>query len=405
MLRFELKKIFSNKLNLVAMVCGYVLIAIVMGTYVSEESTYDPSTDTYLRGKEAFAYEKKLAESQTSELSEEYVTAFLKALQEYPDSLDSDEAYMEVVRDKGELFYYLVNSYADINQNYIPYDILKNVDLSKGAGFYERRREKISDYLNMTFSFGDYTESEKKYWMTKADEVKEPFAWGSRTPVKGALGVLACGFYLLGVVIVCVSPVMARESETGTAQLLLTTKHGKNKLIRAKAEASMIFATAYMFVGFLAGVIGFGAAIGGYWGWNLPVQLLDNTIPYNFTMWQLCLLEFLMMLLVALSVTGVILLISAVTKSTLATVAGILVLLIAPAFMSFSKTNALYNHMIALVPVRILDVTNVLAFFYDYRFGSVIVDYLTMAFAATAIVFVLSLVPLRRVYVKRIVKM
>ena len=119
MLRFELMKIFKNKLNMTAMVLGYLLIAVCIVSYISSEEVYDSRTDSYVKGLEAFSAGRNQAESQTDYITEEYVTEFIRELQASPLDLDSDEGYIEVVRPQGSMFYLIANSYADVDAPYI----------------------------------------------------------------------------------------------------------------------------------------------------------------------------------------------------------------------------------------------------------------------------------------------
>lgn len=115
-------------------------------------------------------------------------------------------------------------------------------------------------------------------------------------------------------------------------------------------------------------------------------------------------LEVLVLLLITATVTALILLISAQTKSTMAAMAAILVLLIGPAFLTSSKTLGWYNHLIDLFAVRFMDVKTVLGSFVDYRFGGFILDYITMGVLVYAAILIGSLIPLRRIFVRRVMK-
>ncbi len=403
MLRFELMKIFKNKLNMTAMVLGYLLIVVCIVSYISSEEVYDSRTDSYVKGLEAFSAGRDQAESQTDYITEEYVTEFIRELQASPLDLDSDEGYIEVVRPQGSMFYLIANSYADVDAPYIVYNDIKNIDVSEGAKFYQQRLEKISDFLNMDFSFGNYTAAEKAYWMDKAEKVQEPFIWGTKEVMSLMLDLSLVGFYLLAVVVICISPVFSRESESGAGQLLFTTKYGKNRLIRAKTIASLLFSLGYVGIGLMGSVLVIGFLC-GFSEANLPVQLWNISIPYNITIGQVCLLEVLVLLLITGAVTALILLISAQTKSTMATMAAILVLLIGPAFLENSKTAGWYNHLIDLCAVRFIDMKTVLGSFVDYHFGGIIVDYITMGIIVYAAVGIASLLLLRKTFVRRIMQ-
>ena len=59
------------------------------------------------------------------------------------------------------------------------------------------RIEKIDNLLNSEYSFGNYTQTEKDYWLQKAKSVNTPFKWGSKNTwdkIWDSIGIL---FYLL----------------------------------------------------------------------------------------------------------------------------------------------------------------------------------------------------------------
>lgn len=121
--------------------------------------------------------------------------------------------------------------------------------------------------MNRDFSFGNYTEAEKEYWISKAEAVKTPFLWGDTFVAKQYDTVIALAFYLLFVLIICLSPVFSAEHEKGNAGILLSTKHGQRKLVYAK-------------------------------GFALPVQLLDSTICHSMNLGQFLLLQLLISIVI-----------------------------------------------------------------------------------------------------------
>lgn len=156
-------------------------------------------------------------------------------------------------------------------------------------------------------------------------------------------------------------------------------------------------------IGLIGGMLAMGALC-GFSEAGLPIQLWNTSIPYRMTMGQLCIMEVAVILLITAAFTAMILLISAQTKSTLAAMAAILVLFIGSAFMGNSDTLGWYNHLLGLCAVRFIDLKNVLGSFADYRLGSVIVDYVTMGIFVYAVVTLVSLLPLKKIFVKRIMQ-
>ena len=92
--KYELKKIFMKKINIVAMLVGYIILAITTIYPVMIEDVYIFSEDKELTGLDAIKYQQDFAKNQTDELSEEYVTDVLKEIQASNIDPNSDEGYL-----------------------------------------------------------------------------------------------------------------------------------------------------------------------------------------------------------------------------------------------------------------------------------------------------------------------
>ena len=377
MMWFEWKKIFERRLNVAAMLIGYLLIGVCVYNYISQERFYDEKTDSYVAGIAAYRLDQERAAKQTDVISEEYMTRLIGEIQSHDMDLESDEAYCEVTRPLGDIFYFVAKNYTDMRENNINRNALNHVDLTEGAQFYENRMKKITDYLNMDFSYGNYKESEKAYWIQKAQQTVTPFRWGSKGVMNAVFDTVAIGFYLWFVVVICASSVFSSEYESGAAALLLTTKYGKNRLAWVKIAVMVLFAVVYVSVGLLVGVGVIGLLL-GFEGADLPIQLWDSVIPYNLTIGQVCLGSFAMIVLIGVVLVLILLCCSARLRSSLATLVIGIALIIAPAFFPMSKESGLWNHINYLFPVRVVDLKAVLGAFVSYTVGDFVIPYVGM---------------------------
>ena len=285
MFRYEIKKLLQRKVNLIAMLVGYVILMITTIYPVVNDSEYIDQENRELQGVAAMQYREEMAESQTAELTEPYLTGILQEIQDSGIDPNSDEGYLYFVGKYGSLYQFLLNSYQPIGDGIYQQDILSKVDIQNGAQFYERRVQRVKDYVDQDFSFGNYTPAEKAYWVNKAESVKTPFAWGD-TSVAGQYGVVfGVGFYLLFVLIVCLAPMFSGEREQGIEGLLLATKHGQRRLIAAKIRAAYGFSFAYVLTGYVISCIWLYVTI-GMRGLTLPVQLLDSAICSSMKLGQ-----------------------------------------------------------------------------------------------------------------------
>lgn len=399
MMRYEWKKIFERRLNVIAMLLGYILIGICVFNYVTQERFYDEKTDSYIEGIEAIRMGQERAKAQTDVITEEYMTELISEIQSHDMDLESDEAYLEVIRPLGEIFYFAAENYTDMREKIIDKNALGELDLTDGARFYEHRMEKITDYLNCDFSYGNYTESEKAYWVEKAENTNIPFRWGDQSVMNYIWELVFVGVYLLFVVIICTSSVFSAEYESGAAFLLLTTKYGKDRMIWSKIAVSVLFVVGYLMGGALL-TVGSIALVLGLPGADLPVQLWNSVIPYNLTVGQACLCNLAIVVLIGIALALVLLCSSAGVRSSLATLVIGAAIIIAPAFFPMSKESGLWNHINYLFPVRACNLEEMMGSFVSYKMGNVIISYVAMVMIVYTVISVGALLLIRRAFVK-----
>lgn len=399
MMRYEWKKIFERRLNVAAMLLGYLLIGICVYNYITQESCYDAATDSYIEGVEAYRMQEELAQSQTDVITEAYVTDLIRDIQSRGIDLESDDAYTEIIRPLGDMFYFVSKNYTDMRSKNTDMDALDKVDVSEGAHFYEHRMEKITDYLNMDFSYGNYTEAEKAYWIAKAGRTNVPLRWGSKRVMNQVGELLFAGFYLWFVVVICVSSVFSSEYESGAAYLLLTTKYGKDRLVRSKIGVAALFTVGYLTGGALLANVPVALLL-GLPGADLPVQLWNPVIPYNMTIGQTCLGMFGLLLLIGSAIALALMCCSAGLRSSLATLVIGVAFIIAPAFFPMSKKSGLWNHINYLFPVRAFNLEDVMGSYVTYAAGNVVISYTAMVVIVYAAVSAVALLLIRRMFVK-----
>lgn len=400
MMRFEWKKIFERRLNVIAMIAGYVLLGVCLFSYTRYGNFYyDTETDTYVDGIQGIRLSQQRTAEQTDVVSEEYMTQLIREIQSYDLDLESDEAYVKIARPMGDIYYFAAKNYTDMRTNDLDRNALNEVDLTGGAGFYEQRMKKITDYLNCDFSYGNYKESEKAFWIQKAEAVTVPFQWGDKNVMSITWDIISLGFYFLFVIVICVSSVFSGEYETDAASLLLTTKHGKERLVWSKIAVSVLFTVGYLTVGngIAVAVIGL---IFGFPGAGLPVQLWDSVIPYDLTIGETCLLSFILIVFIALTVTLVMLCCSAGLHSSFTTLVIGMVILIAPAFFPMSKTSGLWNHINYLFPVRVMNFKDLISAYVSYTAGKYVIPYAAMTVIVYTVIGVAALLSIRRGFVK-----
>ena len=198
---------------------------------------------------------------------------------------------------------------------------------------------------------------------------------------------------------ICLAPVFSGEVSYRTDALILSSKHGRKKLIHAKIAAAFLFTLSYLALCALIAV-GMNVCILGVEGWNLPVQLWNTIIPYQLNAAQACGLNLLAILLLSASLTAVSLLLSASCKSQLAVLAIDIALFFGSVFLQSSKGSGLWNHIVCLVPMHLFDLRTVLKTYIDYPLAGTVISYLGMIWIVYSLVTVVCTCGAGRVFRK-----
>lgn len=373
---FEVKKIICKRVNQIAMLLGLLLVIICTIAQIQGEIFRDGNKE--LSGVSAILKQEEVENNLTSELNEEFLTDFL---QEYQLQMsDSPYGYdWDLIEPQRNLFSCISRNYVEWNEQYINWENLNKINTEGGIGFYDRRIQKIDTLLNAEYTYGNFSEAEKEYWLEKAKAVDIPFQWGSTNAWDIIWTGIELLIYLFFVISICTAPIFAGEYQNRTDALLLTSKHGKSKVISAKILSAFTFAFIYIAVCSLAS-IGISIALLGIDGWRLPVQLWDTLIPYQMTVFKACVMNLSVMFLISFFITAFSLLISTLSKSSMIVLALDILLVFGTIFLPSSKSSGLWNKILYLLPLNCVDLKHVLRTYNSYQFGNLIISYLEMIF-------------------------
>lgn len=373
---FELKKIICKRVNQIAMLLGLSLMIICNIAQIQGETFRDG--DNELSGVSAILKQEEVENSLTSELNEEFLTDFLR---EYQRQMEGSpyEYEWDLIEPQRNLFSCISKNYVEWNKQYIDWENLKKINTEGGIGFYDRRIQKIETLLNAEYTYGNFSEAEKEYWLAKSKAVDIPFLWGSTSAWDIIWTGIELLFYLFFVISICTAPIFAGEYQNRTDALLLASKHGKSKVISAKILAAFTFTFIYITVCSLVS-IGISCFLLGIDGWNLPVQLWDTIIPCQMTVFKACIINLSVIFLISFFITAFSLLISTLSKSPMIVLALNILLVFGTIFLTSSKNSGLWNKILYLLPLNCIDLKHVLRTYNSYQFGSLIISYLDMIF-------------------------
>lgn len=216
--------------------------------------------------------------------------------------------------ERGRLSNWLRTLYPELedpSQTY-PSLIESYVDPAKLTGFYERRRQKVEEFLEgMT-----YSDAEKEYLLQMNDQVEEPFTYqwieGWATLLSDMLGDF--GMVVAVFLVIALSTVFSGEWHSGTGTLMLTTKYGWREIAYAKVISGIAFTLELFFV-IAVGAISGQLFFMGTEGWDLPIQYIKLIAVAPMNMLQAEIYEYAYVLFGAVGLAALVMFFSAVAKN------------------------------------------------------------------------------------------
>lgn len=190
--------------------------------------------------------------------------------------------------------------------------MMNYVELEKLTGFYERRQNIIEDFLENNGQNGD----EKEYLLQINAKVKEPFRYEWTEGWSNLLGSIVpdMGVVMALFLAIVLSSLFAGEWYNNTSSLLLTTKNGWKKIAFAKIGVGLSF-TAELFAILTAGNLVSQIFFLGTAGWDMPIQTIKLIAIAPMNMLQAEIYEYAFVFLGVIGFAGVVMFISAKTRS------------------------------------------------------------------------------------------
>ena len=154
-------------------------------------------------------------------------------------------------------------------------------------------------------------------------------------------------------VIIMLAPIFSGEYE-GVDNIILTSKYGKTKCATAKVVAGILTAilTTALIVAFN---LFLACAFYGTEGLNCsilfaPSEYVEAFIPFNITCGTLLKYQILLAFTCTISVTGITLLMSAISKNQIVALVAVMAIFLFPVLLPIPETNPLFR-LVGLLPV------------------------------------------------------
>lgn len=305
---YEYKKIFMRKITIAALLVGVfitvlsVVSLVIPAFYPStgesrwEFFTRDREYTRALAGQKLDAAFLVRASEAVVEGNPQYATAFIHNLLH---SVIAPNA-----RNMSEAMEYLPLSYEEAEK------------------FFAMRHELVVQDINRLAETGHISGNAAQSLIELDGQIETPFVIDHVFGFDVFLvDIQTVTLMLFFIIVICIAPIFAYEHSTGVSQLILTSKHGKRKLIAAKILAASSFcllvSSAILLIRFFVSMAVFGAD-----GWSSAFQLTFHLSPYPITLGQASIIAGLNTLARSLMFGAVLLFLSAKLKSSFGVMIG-----------------------------------------------------------------------------------
>jgi ABC-type transport system involved in multi-copper enzyme maturation permease subunit len=364
--QFELQKIIRRKSFAIMLLLLILFPLLISFLALKEESSvYEDGKDA--GGLAAIALEKEYALTHAGALTTDKLAAAIERYQKLhsnPDNLMeydgqiylNNEAYSQYEVKDQVLLDLLRNAFRPAAYDYNIVDRLKPED---AAAFYTKRLARVDSKLEETF--GSKTGANAAYFRDMNARIATPYRLdyvGGKEPLMRNLMAAMMGTFLA--VSICLARMFAGEYQTGADALILTSRHGRGRLIAAKLAASLLLASGLYLLTVTVHTL-FYLIFYGVNGWQSPFQLLAFLSPYPLTILQAYLLCVLLGYLACLMMTAITLLLSARMKTAFPVIIAAMLILFAAMFIPDKGESQLLQGLASYLPGRMINGYEVLA--------------------------------------------
>ncbi len=330
--RYELKKLFYAKVNLIALAGTIMMIVFLVISSISEIQPVSREAAKELDGR---AVDGQLIGELKPAMKVENGSTVIKINAEY-------EKYVPII---------------DVITSVTGYD--RDLTQLQGTEFYDLREQE----MNKRIEEQRLSEREKEFWLSQEAQVSKPFVYHYHSgPANMLKSFQALGFFILLLSVVGLSGVYARETSDNMNQLLLCSRYGKKELYLIKFGAGLTWILAVAMLVVLAIFIPF-SYVYGMEGMEEMLQLVKPFSMLPYTLGHMLALYMGIYLLAAVLYASVTMLLSVITQNHLAVTCGLLGYLLFDLFVEFPDQYGLLQRIWLLRPNAVLMNTG----FSNYR--------------------------------------
>lgn len=327
----EHKKMWKKRsTRICALLCfAYIFIAVnILSFQWISFGSYKEGFGNHFDGYSQIRNKQAYGEKWKGELTDQVLQQMIK---DYQRMLKNEEMDSVWAADWSNINNWLRTLYPELMAKNSYELMIDYIDPHQITGFYERRQEKIEEFLDNNGQTGD----EKAFLLQMNSKVKIPFSYEWSEGWNFILcAVIPNTETVIEIFIAIVlSTIFAGEWHDNTSTLILTTKKGWRELAYAKIWTGISFVFE-MFPVLLLGNIVTQIFFLGTHGWNMPVQFIKMLAVAPLNMLQTEVYQYIYILLGAIGFAGEIMLVSSIVKNNFISVLIGIALLYLPSVIS-----------------------------------------------------------------------
>ncbi len=401
MVRYEIKKIFSKPNYKISLILLLIITLLVSWFAVGYVEYYDDNAEPHT-GFAAAAKMREVKSQWEGQLTEKVLRCVIRenaAVNATPEA-NSDDVHQQNIAYARKQGYQDIRTMINLafcpfrEYNYYRADSLSESDM---AWFYEGRTSALKIWLYSDEAIDLYTEAERSFLLNRYGELETPYYYAYSDGWEATLEYASTIIMLTMLFIAFyVSSIFSGENQTKADAIFFSTKLGRTAAVRAKVWAGFLVTTVtYWAAVLLYSVIVFSVL--GLGGATCPIQIWLGGWKsfYNMNFIQMYLLTFIGGWIGTLSITGISMVISAKTRSSVLAVSIPFIIIFLPSFLG--NLDA-FSDFLGLMPEQLLSIGQMISMFNIYSIGDTVIGSIPILFVVYTALYVLLLPLMYGVY-------
>lgn len=380
---FEYKKIVMKKSVWIAfavaiLTAGFSCFGVIIGSEYAEGVPVVTKYESMVMDRD---YARRLS---GREVNTELIMEAVKAYQKLPvneERYTMTEEYQTYARAYSEIYGLVRLVY---NKTLVPdfrHENLSKLTKEQADQFYEFRSRKVVGNIKSL----PLNENSKEKLLTLDEKVEKPFIFEYTGGYDRYLALLyTSGLMAAFLIAIYIAPIFAGEYQSGSDQLILSSRNGKKSLISAKIFTALSLTA--IITSFISAITYFGCMlVYGFDGANAPLQVKLPLSTYPLSLGETALIFTVCILFACILVASVTMFLSSKFKSAFGVIILISLLLIVPMFINVPQRIASLYKLSMLLPSNMMGLWNITSPMLYEVFGASIEPYIFMPIVSTLV--------------------